>query len=110
MNLYTSKQTKILERLAIKEQRFTAFSLMQEAANFSFNTLLSYWPDTKQVFTFCGKGNNAGDGLVMARHLALRGYQTIVLLFSNPFDLRFSNLLMSIIDSISINSSLLYET
>ena len=41
MNLYTSQQTKTLDRLAIKEQRLSAFSLMQEAANFSFNALMS---------------------------------------------------------------------
>ena len=87
MNLYTSKQTKILERLAIKEQRFTAFSLMQEAANFSFNTLLSYWPDTKQVFTFCGKGNNAGDGYLVASLAKEVGLESFVIQISNQKNL-----------------------
>jgi NAD(P)H-hydrate epimerase len=36
----------------------------------------------------CGKGNNAGDGFVIARHLDLRGYKCRVLLLSPPSELR----------------------
>ena len=87
MNLYTSKQTKILDRLAIKEQGLTAFSLMEEAANFSFYALLSYWPDTKQVFTFCGKGNNAGDGYLVASLASEVGLESFVIQISKQGNL-----------------------
>jgi NAD(P)H-hydrate epimerase len=36
----------------------------------------------------CGKGNNAGDGFVIARHLDLRGYAVRVLLCGDPAELR----------------------
>jgi len=32
----------------------------------------------------CGKGNNAGDGLVLARHLDLRGHATRLLFWADP--------------------------
>ena len=36
------------------------------------------------VVILCGKGNNAGDGFVIARHLAIRGYECRVLLLCPP--------------------------
>jgi NAD(P)H-hydrate epimerase len=35
----------------------------------------------------CGKGNNAGDGFVIARHLDLRGHEVRVLLWAEPDEL-----------------------
>ncbi len=35
----------------------------------------------------CGKGNNAGDGFVVARHLDLRGFDPRVLLWADPAEL-----------------------
>ena len=69
MNLYTSQETKKLDSLAIRSQKVPAFTLMQKASEFSFNVLLNNWPNTKKVFVFCGKGNNAGDGYLIS-HLA----------------------------------------
>lgn len=39
------------------------------------------------VIICCGRGNNAGDGLVMARHLWLRGHAVRVFLWSKPEEL-----------------------
>ena len=38
----------------------------------------------RNVLICAGKGNNGGDGLVMARHLANRGWAVKVLLFAAP--------------------------
>jgi NAD(P)H-hydrate epimerase len=40
------------------------------------------------VVVACGKGNNGGDGLVVARHLDLRHVAVQVLLFGDPAELR----------------------
>ena len=40
------------------------------------------------VVILCGKGNNAGDGFVIARHLEIRGYDCRVLLLCPPHELR----------------------
>ena len=48
-----------------------------------------YSPDgTSLVFVFCGLGNNGGDGLVIARHLATRGVPVHVALVGNPQKIR----------------------
>jgi NAD(P)H-hydrate epimerase len=39
------------------------------------------------VAVCCGKGNNAGDGFVIARHLDLRGFAVRVLLWAEPSEL-----------------------
>ena len=39
------------------------------------------------VVIACGKGNNGGDGLVIARHLANCGIDVLILLFAHPADL-----------------------
>jgi NAD(P)H-hydrate epimerase len=40
------------------------------------------------VAVVCGKGNNAGDGFVLARHLGIRGIAAKVLLVAPPTEIR----------------------
>ncbi len=42
-----------------------------------------HWASGRRSLIVCGKGNNGGDGLVVARHLALEGWQVDVLLTSD---------------------------
>jgi NAD(P)H-hydrate epimerase len=42
---------------------------------------------TPQIVIFCGKGNNAGDGFVIARHLEIRGVAVRVLLLAPSSEL-----------------------
>ena len=39
------------------------------------------------VVVCCGRGNNGGDGFVLARHLDVRGHQVKVLLWADPEEL-----------------------
>jgi len=62
----------------------------------------------KHVIVFTGKGGNAGDGFVAARHLASRGAEVTVLLYYPPEsishdDARFNLDLISRLDSIRVS-------
>ncbi len=45
-------------------------------------------PESSKIAIFCGTGNNGGDGFVIARHLATRGYQVQVFLCGIPAKIR----------------------
>ena len=44
--------------------------------------------DSKNILIFVGMGNNGGDGLVMARHLAGYGAKVTVMLLGNPENIK----------------------
>jgi NAD(P)H-hydrate epimerase len=77
---------KIDER-AVDEFDMVGLVLMENAGRGCADLLDRLGIDGTVVIC-CGKGNNAGDGLVMARHLDLRGYRVKVLLWCAPESLR----------------------
>ncbi|MGE0759746.1 MAG: NAD(P)H-hydrate epimerase [Pirellulaceae bacterium] len=77
---------KIDER-AMDEFAMPGILLMENAGRGSVDVLEKLGV-TGVVAVCCGKGNNAGDGLVMARHLELRGHRVRVLLWCDPARLR----------------------
>ncbi len=66
MQLYTAAQCRELDRLAIEQHRVSGFDLMERAGRATFRALLDRWPEAKSVSVVCGKGNNAGDGYIVA--------------------------------------------
>src|SRR5690606_22556073 len=89
MNLpiLTREQVRKLDSRATEELGINSLVLMENAGRGCVDTLLAQ--NLPEPFLICcGKGNNAGDGFVIARHLALRGKQVRVLLFSNPAELK----------------------
>lgn len=62
---------------------------MESAGRGATQWILSrpHWPGGRRSLIVCGKGNNGGDGLVVARHLALEGWQVDVLLTSDASQL-----------------------
>ncbi len=77
----TRKQSRELDRRAINEYGFSSLILMENAGRGCVDVLERLGIDGPVVI-LCGKGNNAGDGFVIARHLVIRGYECRVLLLA----------------------------
>lgn len=60
--------------------------LMENAGRSCADVLLSQ-SCSGPVLVCCGKGNNGGDGLVMARHLIIRGVDVRIVVCGHPQDL-----------------------
>ncbi|MFL5901525.1 MAG: NAD(P)H-hydrate dehydratase [Solirubrobacterales bacterium] len=87
--LYDAEGMRATDRWAIEEQRVPEAELMEAAGGALAEAVAELAPDGP-VRIVCGKGNNGGDGLVAARHLAGMGFEVDVLeLFSGdlPEDL-----------------------
>jgi NAD(P)H-hydrate epimerase len=82
----TRRQVRELDRRAIEEYGVPGAVLMENAGRGAADLLISLGIHGPVVI-YCGKGNNGGDGLVMARHLELRGVRVHILLFARPADL-----------------------
>lgn len=72
-----------VDRLAIDEYGMTGLVLMENAGRGCADVLCSQGT-LDEVLVLCGKGNNGGDGLVIARHLDLRGIPVRILLCCDP--------------------------
>lgn len=75
-----------IDRCAIEEYEIPGMVLMENAGRGCTDVLCELGIDGSVVIC-CGKGNNAGDGLVIARHLDLRGHSVKVLFWSEPSEL-----------------------
>ena len=82
--VYTVAQVRAMDRAAIDEYGIPGYELMTRAAMAALNTIRSRWPDTRSIRIFCGAGNNAGDGYVLARLAVDAGYRVAVLAVTEP--------------------------
>ena len=82
----TRDEVRAVDRRAIDEFGMTGLVLMENAGRGAAEQLLALGIDGP-VIVCAGKGNNGGDGFVIARHLELLGGDVRVLLFANPSDL-----------------------
>ena len=76
-------EVRELDRRAIEDFSMPGIILMENAGRGVVDYMLSCHVQGKIVIC-CGKGNNAGDGFVVARHLDNLGLTVHVLLFANP--------------------------
>ena len=76
--LYLTKHLRLCEQRALDEQGLTEEDLMMRAGVAALNTLKTHYPDVRAVAIFCGSGNNAGDGYVLAKLLFEHEFYVVV--------------------------------
>jgi NAD(P)H-hydrate epimerase len=76
-------QARRLDRRAVDEYGLLGVQLMENAGR-NVADRLGTLGIAGPIAICCGKGNNGGDGFVVARHLDLRGHEVRVLLFADP--------------------------
>jgi hydroxyethylthiazole kinase-like uncharacterized protein yjeF len=92
-----------MDESAMRDYAMPSLLLMENAGR-SVSEVIFREYQPCQVLIFAGKGNNGGDGLVVARHLANHGYSVQVALFEDPASLKGDPLLnFSIIRKMNIS-------
>jgi len=82
--LVTSDQMRRFDRIAIERLRIPGLILMENAGRGVVERIENHTGTlaAKKILVVCGKGNNGGDGFVIARHLLNRGAVVRVALLS----------------------------
>lgn len=91
--ILTRDQVRRVDELAVNQYGMSSLVLMENAGRGVVDVLLAVDPTLAGsrgrggVIIFCGKGNNAGDGFVIARHLDIRGIPSLVVGLCPPIEL-----------------------
>ncbi len=86
MRYLSAEESRNVDWLAKSQGHIMGIVLMENAGRGIAEILLAENPKGKVVIC-CGRGNNGGDGFVIARHLNAAGVDVHVLLFANPKEL-----------------------
>ncbi len=90
MKILTAAQMRRMDHHAIKELGIIGPVLMENAGLEIVRAILERFPQiqAEKVVIVAGKGNNGGDGFVVARHLFNRGARPLILLIGAKKDLK----------------------
>ena len=90
MKILTAAQMAEVDRLTTERYKIPSLLLMENAGRSLADELerAARNLNRKRVLVLCGKGNNGGDGLVVARYLFLRGARPEILMFGEPDKIR----------------------
>ena len=70
MKIFNAQQMRDWDKQTIAEQNITSLDLIERAAGKCFEWIVQQKYNSDKIKIVCGKGNNGGDGLVVARHLS----------------------------------------
>src|SRR3954467_15879654 len=90
MRVLNTQQMREADRQTIDDVGLPSIVLMENAGRQAVAAMEAAFEDlaTSRVGVLCGRGNNGGDGFVVARTLAQRGIESIVFLLGSVSDVR----------------------
>jgi NAD(P)H-hydrate epimerase len=90
MKILTASEMQRIDRLTTERYGVPSLTLMENAGRGVVDFLAERLDSAarQRIVVLCGKGNNGGDGFVVARLLREQGYAPRVLLFADPQGLR----------------------
>jgi len=80
MHVLTAAEMKACDRLTTERFGIPSLDLMRHAAMAVANFAREQFPHARRVTVLCGRGNNGGDGMMVARLLAIAGLEVTTLL------------------------------
>jgi len=86
MKILTAAQMQEIDRLTTERYGVPSLMLMENAGRGIVEFIAQRFPplEGRKIVILCGRGNNGGDGLVVARLLRNRGLEPRVLLLADP--------------------------
>jgi len=88
MKIVSAAEMREIDRATSGRFGIPSLTLMENAGSAVARFVLSEYPQAERVGILCGKGNNGGDGFVVARKLVEAGRALRVLLLCDPEELR----------------------
>jgi hydroxyethylthiazole kinase-like uncharacterized protein yjeF len=88
MKIVSAAEMREIDRATSERFGVSSITLMENAGSAVARFVLSDYPQAERVGILCGKGNNGGDGFVVARRLVGAGRAVRVLLLCDPEELR----------------------
>ncbi|NOS86803.1 MAG: NAD(P)H-hydrate dehydratase [Ignavibacteria bacterium] len=87
---FTFTEIREAEKSILEKEGIPSLILMENAGKNTFDVITSLYPDINErtIVIVCGKGNNAGDGFVIARHFLINGIPVEVYNLSGPGELK----------------------
>jgi NAD(P)H-hydrate epimerase len=87
MKITTAEEMRAIDRVTTERFGVPSLTLMETAGGAVARFILKHYPEANRVAVICGKGNNGGDGFVVARKMHRAGRVVEVLLLASRTEL-----------------------
>ena len=94
MKITTAAEMRTIDRVTTERFGVPSLTLMENAGSAVANFIVQKFSEANRITVVCGKGNNGGDGFVVARKLHRAGRVVEVLLLASRSDIKGDALVM----------------